>query len=334
MGHDGLAAAIFPVHTPFDGDTVFCVSVGTVAGDPLLVERVGTSLVAEAIREGSARRWVPMDCQRPGRLRADASDFKCFLPTRFGTFPRGQAVLRMQRFRITKTMRMFLPVGESLFKKIREEVWSVIRLLLADDHPLTRSGIAAYLEKEQDMALVGEAGDGEEAWEKIRALKPHVALLDIRMPKEDGVAVARKIKEARLPVIPLMLTSYDAQQYVVASLRAGAKGYVLKTATPEELTRAVRVVAGGGIYLDSEVSRSMEGGDFTPEPLSTREREVLLLAAKGHSSKEVAQELFISDRTVQTHLASIYDKLGAKNKTEAMLLALKYGIVTMEELLE
>jgi len=213
-------------------------------------------------------------------------------------------------------------------------VWSVIRLLLADDHPLTRSGIAAYLEKEQDMTLVGEAGDGEEAWEKIRALKPHVALLDIRMPKEDGVAVARKIKEARLPVVPLMLTSYDAQQYVVASLRAGAKGYVLKTATPEELTRAVRVVAGGGIYLDSEVSRSMEGGDFTPEPLSTREREVLLLAAKGHSSKEVAQELFISDRTVQTHLASIYDKLGAKNKTEAMLLALKYGIVTMEELLE
>lgn len=210
----------------------------------------------------------------------------------------------------------------------------MIRLLLADDHPLTRSGIAAYLEKEQDMTLVGEAGDGEEAWEKIRELKPHVALLDIRMPKDDGVAVARKIKEARLPVVSLMLTSYDAQQYVVASLRAGAKGYVLKTATPEELTRAIRVVAGGGIYLDSEVSRSMEGSDFTPEPLSVREREVLLLAAKGHSSKEVAQELFISDRTVQTHLASIYDKLGAKNKTEAMLLALKYGIVTMEELLE
>ena len=211
----------------------------------------------------------------------------------------------------------------------------MIRLLLADDHPLTRSGIAAYLEKEQDMALVGEAGDGEEAWEKIRALKPHVALLDIRMPKEDGVAVARKIKEARLPVIPLMLTSYDAQQYVMASLRAGARGYVLKTASMETLSKAIRIVARGGFYLDSEVANAVEEeGEFVPEPVSVREREVLLLAARGLSGKEIATQLFISERTVQTHLASIYDKLGAKNKTEAMLLSLKYGIVTLEELLD
>jgi len=209
----------------------------------------------------------------------------------------------------------------------------MIRVFLAEDHPLTRSGIASYLEQEKDMELVGEASDGEEALERIRALAPDVALMDIRMPKGDGVSVVRLMKEEGLRTAALMLTSYDAQQYVVASLRNGAKGYVLKTATPEELASAIRVVSVGGVYLDREVSRNIEG-DFSPEELSVREREVLLLAAKGLSSKEAARELFISDRTVQTHLASIYDKLGAKNKTEAMLLALKYGIVTLEDLLD
>ena len=209
----------------------------------------------------------------------------------------------------------------------------MIRVFLADDHPLTRSGIASYLEQEKDMELVGEASDGEEALERIRALTPDVALMDIRMPKEDGVSVVRRMKEEGLRTSALMLTSYDAQQYVVASLRCGAKGYVLKTATPEELASAIRVVFVGGVYQDREVSRNIDG-DFSPEELSVREREVLLLAAKGLSSKEAAKELFISDRTVQTHLASIYDKLGAKNKTEAMLLALKYGIVTLEDLLD
>lgn len=209
----------------------------------------------------------------------------------------------------------------------------MIRVFLADDHPLTRSGIAAYLEQEKDMVLVGEASDGEEALERIRVLQPDVALMDIRMPKEDGVGVVRRMKEEGLQTAALMLTSYDAQQYVVASLRCGAKGYVLKTATPEELASAIRAVFNGGVYLDREVSRNIDG-DFSPEELSAREREVLLLAARGLSSKEAAKELFISDRTVQTHLASIYDKLGAKNKTEAMLLALKYGIVTLEDLLE
>jgi DNA-binding NarL/FixJ family response regulator len=196
----------------------------------------------------------------------------------------------------------------------------MIRVFLADDHPMTRSGIAAYIAKDPGMTLVGEAADGVEAWEKIQEILPQVVLMDIRMPREDGVQVVRKIKESGLSTFSLMLSSYDAQQYVMASLRAGAKGYILKTATPEELARAVRTVA-------------MED-DYVPEDLSSREREVLLYAAKGLSSKQVAQELFISDRTVQTHLASIYDKLGAKNKTEAMLLALKYGVVTLEDLIE
>ena len=209
-----------------------------------------------------------------------------------------------------------------------------VRILLADDHPLTRAGLAEFVRREESFELVAEAEDGIEAWEKIKELRPDVALLDIRMPGYDGVTVAQKVKAASLNTAIVMLTSYDAQQYVIASLRAGARGFVLKTVSPKELTTAINSIAKGGLYLDPEVATVMGEQDFIPEQLSTREREVLLLAAKGLSSKEVAKKLFISERTVQTHLASIYDKLGSRNKTEALLLALKYGVVTLEELLE
>lgn len=210
-----------------------------------------------------------------------------------------------------------------------------IKILLADDHPLTRSGIAEFVRREPTFELVAEAEDGVEAWDLIQKLSPDVALLDIRMPEMDGVSVAQKVKAEGLPTAILMLTSYDAQQYVIASLRAGAHGFVLKTVSPKELTAAINTVSKGGLYLDPEVA-SVMGGDkeFIPDQLSAREHEVLLLAAKGLSSKEVARQLLISERTVQTHLASIYDKLGSRNKTEALLLALKYGVVTLEELLE
>ncbi|MDR3281023.1 MAG: response regulator transcription factor [Synergistaceae bacterium] len=210
-----------------------------------------------------------------------------------------------------------------------------INLILADDHPLTRAGLMAYLAKEQDFNVIGEYSDGDSALAGIRELKPQVALLDIRMPGLDGVSITRKIKEEALPVVALMLTSYDAQQYVLSSLRAGARGYVLKSSSADTLSRAIRIVARGGLYLDSEVANTVEEGEnMSPEPISAREREVLLLAAKGLSGKEIASQLFISERTVQTHLASIYDKLGARNKTESMLLALKYGVVMLEELLD
>ena len=209
-----------------------------------------------------------------------------------------------------------------------------VRILLADDHPLTRSGIGEFVRREPSFELVAEAEDGTKAWELLQELRPDVALLDIRMPGLDGVTVAQKVKNEGLNTAIVMLTSYDAQQYVIASLRAGARGFVLKTVSPKELTTAINTVAKGGLYLDPEVASVMGEQDFIPEQLSVREREVLLLAAKGLSSKEVAKQLFISERTVQTHLASIYDKLGSCNKTEALLLALKYGVVTLEELLE
>lgn len=209
-----------------------------------------------------------------------------------------------------------------------------IRVFIVDDHPMTRAGLLATLEREADFEVVGTAADGIAAWNIIGEKVPDVALVDIRMPGEDGVSLVRRVKESGLPVRSLMLTSYDAQQYVMASLRAGAKGYILKTASPEELARAIRTVARGGVYLDAEVSRVVGGQEIVPETLSNREREVLILTSKGLSSKETASRLIISERTVQTHLASIYDKLGARNKTEAMLLALKYGVMTLEELLE
>ena len=209
-----------------------------------------------------------------------------------------------------------------------------VTILLADDHPLTRSGIAEFVRREESFKLVAEAEDGISAWQLIQELKPNVALLDIRMPGMDGVSVAQRVKNEGLNTAIVMLTSYDAQQYVIASLRAGARGFVLKTVSPKELTTAINTVAKGGLYLDPEVASVMGAQDFIPEQLSIREREVLLLAAKGLSSKEVAKRLYISERTVQTHLASIYDKLGSRNKTEALLLALKYGVVTLEELLE
>ena len=191
-----------------------------------------------------------------------------------------------------------------------------------------------YLSKEPDFEVVGEYADGESTWAGIKALRPQVALLDIRMPGLDGITIARMARDAGIQTAALMLTSYDANQYVLAALRAGARGYLLKTATMDTLSKAIRIAARGGFYLDSEVASAVEGGDnFVPEPVSVREREVLLLAARGLSGKAIAAKLFISERTVQTHLASIYDKPGAKNKTEAMLLAINYGIVTIEELI-
>lgn len=206
----------------------------------------------------------------------------------------------------------------------------MIRILLADDHPLMRAGLATWFEDEKDMELVGQAADGESAWADIRRLKPDLVLLDIEMPGMNGIEIARRILKEKLPVRVLMLTAYSAQQYVMASIRAGAKGYILKTAPFEQLRKAILDVANGIFYLDPAVSLA-ETGEM-PEALSEREKEVLLLAGQGLSGAVVAERLSIAERTVQAHLTSIYGKLGARNKTEAILLALKRGIVLLEEL--
>lgn len=209
-----------------------------------------------------------------------------------------------------------------------------VTILLADDHPLIRQGMKGFLTSVENFEVIGEADDGQQAFDMIADLKPQIALLDIRMPKIDGVTLVKKLSEAKLPTRCIMLTSYNAQQYVFAALRNGAKGYVLKTVDPKTLEQAINIVTYGGVYLDSEVSQSANAMEDLAENVSTRELDVLKAAAKGQSSKEISESLFISERTVQTHLSSIYEKLGAKNKTEAMLLAIKAGIVTLDELMD
>jgi DNA-binding NarL/FixJ family response regulator len=206
----------------------------------------------------------------------------------------------------------------------------MIRILLADDHPLTRSGLAAWLEKEEGMELAGLASDGESAWRAVLDLSPDLAMLDIEMPGGNGIEIAARIRKEGLKTNVLILTAYSAHQYVMASVRAGAKGFILKSAPLEELRKAVFDTAAGIFYLDPSVSLVNE--EETAEELSPREREVLILAGQGLPSSEVASILSITGRTVAAHLTSIYGKLGARNKTEAILLALKKGLVMLDEL--
>ena len=206
----------------------------------------------------------------------------------------------------------------------------MIRILLADDHPLTRSGLAAWLEKEEGMELAGLASDGESAWRAVLDLSPDLAMLDIEMPGGNGIEIAARIRKEGLKTNVLILTAYSAHQYVMASVRAGAKGFILKSAPLEELRKAVFDSAAGIFYLDPSVSLVNE--EETAEELSPREREVLILAGQGLPSSEVASILSITGRTVAAHLTSIYGKLGARNKTEAILLALKKGLVMLDEL--
>ena len=206
----------------------------------------------------------------------------------------------------------------------------MLRILLADDHPLTRSGLAAWLEAEEGVELVGQAADGESAWTLLLETQPDLALLDIEMPNGSGIEIAGRIMKRKLPTNVLMLTAYSAQQYVMASVRAGAKGFILKSAPFDQLRQAIADTSCGIFYLDPSVS--LVSDEVPAEELSDREKEVLILTAQGLPSSETARLLSITKRTVAAHLTSIYAKLGAKNKTEAILLALKRGIVLLEQL--
>lgn len=209
-----------------------------------------------------------------------------------------------------------------------------ISIVIADDHPLTRSGLAEWIKRNENFTLVAEVEDGDEAWTVIEAQQPDIALLDIQMPGETGIAVAQKIKDRGLRTRAIMLTSFNAQPYVMASLMAGATGFVLKTTAIRELEIAINQVMSGGFYLDSRVAGIISDKESMPEPLSAREQEVLLISSKGFSIKEIASKLCITERTVQAHLTSVYSKFGCRGKDKALLVALKYGIITLDELLD
>lgn len=209
-----------------------------------------------------------------------------------------------------------------------------IRVLLADDHHIVRQGIRQLLESAKDIDIVAEAGDGEEAQTLIQQLKPDVAVLDIQMPKATGIEVTRWLRAYLPEVGVLILTAYDDDPYVMAVLQAGANGYVLKTATMEDLIQAVHDVYEGKSALDTSITKKLMANLFKQtdnkpvDPLTDRELDVLRLAAKGYTNKAIGIQLNISDRTVQGHLAHIFDKMQATSRTEAVMRALSLGWIS------
>ncbi|MFO8035213.1 MAG: response regulator transcription factor [Anaerolineales bacterium] len=206
-----------------------------------------------------------------------------------------------------------------------------IRVLLADDHTVVRAGIRGFLEGAEAIEVIAEAGDGEEAKRLIEKHQPDVAVLDIQMPKASGIDVVRWVRSHYRDVGLLILTAYDDDPYVTAVLQAGANGYVLKTASPSEIIRAVTDVHAGNSALDPAIVDKImtqidTGKPRTPvEELTERELEVLELVAQGYTNKAIGVQLGISDRTVQGHLSHIFDKLQASSRTEAVMRAVSRG---------
>mgnify|MGYP000311773017 CR=1 FL=1 len=206
-----------------------------------------------------------------------------------------------------------------------------IRILLADDHAVVRAGIRQFLESAADLRVVAEADDGDAARRLIATHQPDVAVLDIQMPRATGIEVARWSRATHPTVGVLILTAYDDDPYVAAALQAGANGYVLKTAAPAEMIRAVRDVHEGKQTLDAAIRARAVTLTQVYEPLSERELEVLALAARGYTNKAISAQLNISDRTVQGHLAHIYGKLQAATRTEAVMRAVALGLIAPAE---
>lgn len=217
-----------------------------------------------------------------------------------------------------------------------------ISILIADDHTLVREGTRDRLNREEDFEVVGEAADGEEAVRLVNQLKPDVAIVDIAMPNLNGIEATKQIKKTRPGTAVLVLSAYDDDQYVYAALEAGADGYLLKNVRGRQLVDAIRDVYAGEVVLAPHVARkvvqwfsSLSHGqriEAAADYLSERELEVLKLAAKGMGNKEIAAELSLGVRTVQSHLSHIFDKLGVSSRTEAVLRALKEGWLSFEHI--
>ncbi|MFC1994513.1 response regulator [Chloroflexota bacterium] len=216
-----------------------------------------------------------------------------------------------------------------------------IKILIADDHAVLREGTRRILEQEQDLKVVAEAGDGEEAVALATSFKPDVAIVDIAMPKLDGIEVTRQIKALFPGIAVLILTAYDDDQFIFGLLDAGAAGYLLKSIRGRELVDAVRAVHAGESVLHPSIARKVLNRFMPPcgklreeEPLdvlSKREKDILRLATRGLSNKDIAKELCLSVRTVHGHLRHIFDKLQVSSRIEAVVRGLKEGWVTLDD---
>jgi len=207
----------------------------------------------------------------------------------------------------------------------------VIRVAVVDDHPIVRQGLVGVLEDEADLEVVGAFGSAREAIGHVPRLQPDVLLLDLEMPEQDGVEAIPLLLQAKDSLAILVFTAYDTEERVLGALRAGARGYLLKGASSDEIARAVRQVHAGGSYLEPRVASRLIAQVQTPRRTSTglsdREREVLRLVADGQPTKQVARTLGITERTVKFHVTSIFHKLGAENRAQAVALAAQRGLL-------
>jgi len=218
-----------------------------------------------------------------------------------------------------------------------------IRILLAEDHAVVREGTRELLDREEDLEVVAEAGDGEEAVRLATSQRPDVVLMDIAMPKLDGIEATKRIKAINPAIAVLVLTAYDDDQYVFALLEAGAAGYLLKDVYTDELIKAIRAVYAGESVLHPAIARKVinrfarptdkRREESTLDQLTGRELEVLKLAAKGMTNRQIADELILSIHTVQAHLSNTFGKLGVGSRTEAVLYGLRKGWLTLEDTL-
>ncbi len=214
-----------------------------------------------------------------------------------------------------------------------------VRILVVDDQPLLRTGFRMVLGAEADLDVVAEAGDGVEAVELSRRLLPDVVLMDVRMPRLDGVAATRAIVASGLPVRVLILTTFDLDEYVVGALRAGARGFLAKDVPAEDLVAAIRTVAAGDAVVGPRILNRLldRFAELLPDPaaapprvldtLTDREREVLVHVARGLSNGEIARALSVSETTVKTHVGHVLTKLGLRDRVQAVVLAYESGLV-------
>jgi two-component system, NarL family, response regulator LiaR len=207
-----------------------------------------------------------------------------------------------------------------------------IRVLIADDHAVVREGLRTFLDLQDGIAVVGEAADGDEAIREAERLQPDVILIDLVMPRLDGVQAMRELRERVPRARAVVLTSFLDDKHLLPAMRAGAAGYLLKSAQPQELARAVRAAVAGEALIDPAVAARLvetleEGRDERVEQLTPREREVLALIGRGLPNKRIADELGIAEKTVKVHVSHVLAKLGVDDRTQAALFAVREGLV-------
>jgi DNA-binding NarL/FixJ family response regulator len=234
---------------------------------------------------------------------------------------------------------MTAPMNQS--PEARENRKGTVRIVIADDHPIVRDGLKKLLLLEDDFDVVGEAGDGREVLDKVRELDPDVLLLDLRMPNLDGLGALQALQQVNQRTRVIILTASEDKNEFVQAMKLGCSGIVLKQTAPDLIVKSIRKVNSGEIWLDSlttaavmrhfstgqEQSSGGGGGKGRERsPLSTREREIVVLVAQGYKNKEMAEKMFISEQTVKNHLHNIFDKLGVSDRLELALYAIHKGL--------